>query len=544
MRTVPLILSEGPVTKETAAKPVPPYIAVIYADGAGHFADLGGRGPSSWDIRRKRYSSRYEVDLSDHHSTAQLDQSPLPALGGVTFFNCTVDVSFRVTDPQAVIRRHVTDALQIIYSHLIAAFYPVTRRYPITDAQGAEDALNRLFAAPVHLEQGITIFRCKARLLSDQSTQQHAMDEAEARHQQNLRDMEEKARLKTEQLRREALSHLPIDVQSLVLEQLVQHPDQTESVLQLLSGREQADAARQDLKAQQGREFVLGLIDRGMIRSYDIEDRIRRGALDGDTRLPLPGEATALDPPEWTAKPVETGLQAWTAAAPAAVSSVLPIYLVIDESPEGDEYLTGLSGAIQALAHRVAAGFGDAQAATAIRLAVIGYAGDAAVRMPLTAVSGPGFAPRLVQRPGSHLGAALDLLRERITEDASRLKWDGLVVGRPVAYLLCATPPEDGASWRTACQRLTDRTVFPAAPNMLACGIGSFPPAVIAALTAAPQSAGWSAPAELPLAEAARRHLAFVQESVPALAGAHIGGKPQATYSPPSGFRAVGLDDN
>jgi uncharacterized protein YegL len=549
MSTVPLILSEGPVTKETVAKPVPPYVGVIYVDGTGQCADLGGRGPSQWEIRRKRYRSRYEVDLSDHHRTVQLDQSPLPAQGGATFFDCTVDVSFRVSDPVAVVRRHVTDALQIIYSHLITAFYPVARRYAITDAQGAEDALNRLFSRPEVLEQGMTIFRCKVRLLPDQNTQKHAVDAAEVRHQQNLRDIEQRARLEAENREREALSRLSVDVQSLVLDHLAKHPDQTESVLQLLSGREEAAAARQDVKDQRSREFLLGLVDRGMIRSPDIEDRIRRGALDGDSRLPLPAKALALDPTEWVAEPLETGLQVTESAdprptaAPAEVSSVLPIYLIVDESPGGDDYLKSLSRAIQSLPLEVAPEINDGQAATTVRVAVIGYASDAAVRMPLTAVNGPGFAPRLVQRPGSRLGQALDLLRERITEDASRLKWDGLVVGRPVAYLLCATAPEDAADWRSACQRLTDRSVFPAAPNILACGIGSCPGAVIAALTAAPQSAGWRAPAEMPLAEAARRYLAFVGQSVPALVGAHIGDRAQAKYRPPSGFLAVGRDD-
>src|SRR6266699_2652262 len=157
--TLPLILSEEPVNRGMLArmKVSKPNIAVVYADAFGRVACLDGRGrPMSWwEQVWSTYRTRYEVDLSDHRRTAQLDSSPLPSRGDTYFFRSMVDVGFRVTAPEKVVSRNVTDALAVVYNYLIDAFRPVTRRHEIKDAEGAETELNLLFLPPVELEEGI-----------------------------------------------------------------------------------------------------------------------------------------------------------------------------------------------------------------------------------------------------------------------------------------------------------------------------------------------------------------------------------------------------
>ena len=112
-------------------------------------------------------------------------------------------------------------------------------------------------------------------------------------------------------------------------------------------------------------------------------------------------------------------------------------------------------------------------------------------------------------------------------------------MGRPVIYLLCASTPADSPAWQTHYQNLTDRTGFPAAPNIVACGIGEMDPAVIKTITAHPQSTGWVADPTMPMSEAAARYAAFVRRSIAALGRAHITGSPDAIWEAPDGFRSA-----
>ena len=96
---VPLIVGEEPVTWRTWSKISKPS-AVVYADAVGQL--ICPREPLNRSQRRK-LRTRYEVDLSDHRRTAQLDNSPLPSRGDAHFFRSVVDVGFHVTDPEAVV---------------------------------------------------------------------------------------------------------------------------------------------------------------------------------------------------------------------------------------------------------------------------------------------------------------------------------------------------------------------------------------------------------------------------------------------------------
>jgi hypothetical protein len=284
---VPLILSEEPVTRTLLArmKVSKPNIAVVYADAFGQVAYFGGR-PLSWAEQvRSRYRTRYEVDLSDHRRTAQLDSSPLPSLGDVYFFRSTVDVGFRVTEPTAVVRRHVTDALPVVYNYLIDAFRPVTRRHEIGDAQGAEADLNLLFQHPVALEEGITIYRCTTRLLPDHAAQQylhpletadrslavgeaqHRVATAASRQEHELASMAQEARLHAESREHEAMAGQTIDLHGLIRAHLAKHPDETSYALELLARHEQAQLVSRDINDNRSMDLFRYMIEQGLIQA-------------------------------------------------------------------------------------------------------------------------------------------------------------------------------------------------------------------------------------------------------------------------------------
>jgi len=548
----------------TRMKVSTPSIAVVYADAFGHVASFDGR-PLSWAQQvLTKYRTRYEVDLSDHRRTAQLDSTPLPSHGDTYFFKSTVDVGFRVTDPEAVVSRNVTDALVVVYSHLIDSFRPITRRHEISDAAGAETQLNLMYRTPVALDEGITIYHCTTRLLPDEAAQnylrsldaagrtfdvnevEHKVTKAATQHQLEIDAMTQAARLAAEDREMKAMEGRRVDLQSLILTHLSKHPDQTEYALELLHRHELAQAAHRDLNDQRSLDLTRYMIEQGLIQAVDVEvlrqqtvTRVQQIASPSPPELaaaswdqPLPGEpAPVLSLPAPAAEPA-------TPAARAGVSGAIPVYVAVDESPADPGYLQALNNGLQALPHDLA---GHPDVISAIRLGVLGYAGDVKVRIPLNTVAEDSFVPELTTRDGANLAAVLDDLRERISDDISRLKDRGLTVGRPTVYLLCAAESRDETAWDAALRRLTDRAAFRFAPNILALGIGAAPAEVIVRIAEKPGSRGWVALPGIAVGDAAESYMAFVRKSIVSLGRAHVTGRNDSdVMEQPERFRPVG----
>lgn len=556
---VPLILSEEPVTRRTWSKVSKPHVAVVYADAVGEL--IYPREPLNRSQRR-RLRTRYEVDLSDHRRTAQLDNSPLPSRGDAHFFRSVVDVGFHVTNPGAVVKRNVTDALTVVYSCLLSMFRPVTRRHDIRDAEEAESALNAMFERPVELDEGITIYLCAVRLLPDQAAQEYlrsldsadrtlAVDQARhkvateaARRGQELAEMAQLARLEAERLELQAMAST--DFEELIRAHLAKHPDETSYALELLHRHQEAQNARQDTNDQRSLDLVRYMIEQGMIQSVDVE-LLRKQALGRVQEIASPSRSVEPPAASWD-EPLPSGpiLRITPEADPAGqggtapevdTTRTVPVYVIVDESPADPAYFEAVNDGIRTLPADLAA---HPDIIDAMRLGVLGYADDVAVRMPLNVVAAASFVPELTPRPGSRLGPVFEYLHGRIATDVARLKSQGLTVGRPVLYLLCAMTPGDSPAWEAPLLSLTDRAGFPLAPNILACGIGPTPPEVIKTITARPQSSGWVADPDTPLGEAASRYTAFVQQSIVALGRAHVTGSPDAAADSPNGFLPVG----
>lgn len=212
------------------------------------------------------------------------------------------------------------------------------------------------------------------------------------------------------------------------------------------------------------------------------------------------------------------------------------MYVIIDESVSDAGYFDALNTALQQLPAGLAA---HPEVIQAVRLAVLGYAGDVALHMPLNAVAADSFVPRLAHRDGSRLGPVFECLQRRIPDDVQRLKSRLPRVGRPVLHILCAGPVEDGDTWRLPYRQLLDRATFPYSPNIIACGAGSVPPGLVQSL-APPPELGWLAGAGMQLAEAATRYITYIRGSVIAVSGAHIGGSSELTVKPLQGFEPAG----
>jgi uncharacterized protein YegL len=147
---------------------------------------------------------------------------------------------------------------------------------------------------------------------------------------------------------------------------------------------------------------------------------------------------------------------------------LLPVYVVADESwsmkPYDGELNTGMASLYEILRS-------EPMVAAKVRLTVLGFSDRVNVRMPLADVRNGQELPQLHIQGGTNYHAVFQDLLQRIPRDIGTLKADGYLVHRPAVFFLSDGQP-GSAKWRNPHSRLTDRSVTPAAPNIIACGIG------------------------------------------------------------------------
>ena len=116
---------------------------------------------------------------------------------------------------------------------------------------------------------------------------------------------------------------------------------------------------------------------------------------------------------------------------------------------------------------------GEPLAAAKVRIAVLGFSDDVRVRLAMSPrVDGETSLPEIAVRGATNYAAVFDDLLHRIPADVQWLRAEGYKVHRPVVFFLSDGQPTDGGSWRGPHAGLTDKARTPAAPNIIACGIG------------------------------------------------------------------------
>ncbi|HEU5354983.1 MAG TPA: hypothetical protein VFU65_11000 [Actinocrinis sp.] len=150
---------------------------------------------------------------------------------------------------------------------------------------------------------------------------------------------------------------------------------------------------------------------------------------------------------------------------------LLPAYVMADESYSMKPNERALAEGMVSLHESLR---GEPMIAAKVRLAVLGFSKDVAVRLPLTDVRTEMQLPQLAIRTETSYAAAFQDLLARIPADVRALKNDGYQVHRPVVFFLSDGQPTDDNenAWRMPHSQLIDRQVTPVAPNIIACGIG------------------------------------------------------------------------
>jgi uncharacterized protein YegL len=149
--------------------------------------------------------------------------------------------------------------------------------------------------------------------------------------------------------------------------------------------------------------------------------------------------------------------------------SVLPVYLVAEESAAiAGTPVAALNVGITDLYAEIAS---NPAVADKARFCVIGFAAQAHVLLPLSEASEISAAPELAAEGNARYGAAFELLRVTIDQDARKLLAEGRKLLRPAVFFIAASPPADPKDWQASYDRLTS-LAWRYHPNIMAFGFG------------------------------------------------------------------------
>jgi len=154
---------------------------------------------------------------------------------------------------------------------------------------------------------------------------------------------------------------------------------------------------------------------------------------------------------------------------PDTKGHLLPVYILADESASmticAQELNAGLVSLFEALR-------AEPMVAAKVRLSILGFSDDVEVRLSLADLRNEEGVPSLKIRNITDYGAAFEDLLTRIPSDIGRLKNSGYLVHRPAVFFLSDGQPSK-SGWLEPYGRLTNKATTAAAPNIIACGVGS-----------------------------------------------------------------------
>ncbi len=570
MTTVPLILKSEAVSKVDlgARKARAPYVAVVYATADGELVVIDGGKPMAWSEQVfSRYRYRYEVDLSDHGHTIEIQSSPLPAMGGVHHFRAQLAIGFRVVDPAEIVRRRVTDGLALVSGYIIDTCRQITLSYRFDEFAAAEQAINNRFARGVQLAEGIELYACRARLSLDNhgygflSRAQFAQQDNIAKREEHLTRSEDTSRdaqlaqlrqlaeLNARALEHQAMAGRPMNARELIAMHLERNPQDTALAMQWLTAHEQAGLERSDQERDRQTDLLKFMVQHDLLQPVDVRG-IRQqaaGVLGGAREMTSEERAAYFDLKARQEQPgrdsaIAAGQAAggWSGTAPSwndplpgaerPVPGLVPVYLALDASQSLGPYAAQLNEGIRLLFERLLAA---PQLAAVLRVAVFGYS-DGTQLDPTPRLVSAGTVPLLSTYGEPRYGPAFQQLVSSLPRDVEQLKTLGPAVRRPQVLFLSGAQATDTPAWQATHRTLVDRETQRYAPEIAAFGIAAAIPDAITSIATRPELAYIATDPDT--GRAITAFFAFAADHLLRTARAVIDGEEAAPGAPPAPF--------
>ena len=211
---------------------------------------------------------------------------------------------------------------------------------------------------------------------------------------------------------------------------------------------------------------------------------------------------------------------------------LLPVYVLADESASMTDYANELNHGLISLCEALRS---EPMIASKVRLTVLGFSSDVAVRMALVDLRNQESLPELKIRSTTNYQAAFQDLLTRIPKDIASLKGGGYLVHRPAVFFLSDGQPNSD-NWHKPHQVLTDKSATPAAPNIIACGVGSVLPDTILQVATKQEFAFVSVPGA-DIGRAIAKFFTALTASIVQSGRSLTSGSPELIVEKPEGFR-------
>ncbi|MGC4813134.1 CHAT domain-containing protein [Micromonospora sp. DT228] len=187
---IPLILGVEPVRWLMPPPSHGPSAAIVYSTRRGGLEAADSDRPMWWRHPGfvARYSTRYEVDTSDHSVVVNLR---LPAKSGAYHFEASITVGLRVTDPALIVRHAITDAGVLVREFLLDTCRPISSQYAIDEIFPAQTAMDRRLTDDTSALDGITLYLSSTRLSLDDRTSRYVRERKSKRQTDDRRERAE-----------------------------------------------------------------------------------------------------------------------------------------------------------------------------------------------------------------------------------------------------------------------------------------------------------------------------------------------------------------
>lgn len=235
----------GFFTAPPRAQPTSVYV-ISYRDGRTR--SFTGT-PSPRDRRGSHHC--YIVDTTEHRARAS---DSVPTARDEYTFTVDVEATWKVTDPEAVVRKGTANGDDAVLARLWDEVWVISRQFAADRPGPAEMAARSALAAVRDLDEGITVLRATARFRMDSRLQGGAIKLDEDRLEGTLAG-NQMIRLR---------EWFDGSEHAAIIGHLRQHPDDTGSVLQLM---------REDRKQNQQvhLDLLKDMIERGFITDADAQ---------------------------------------------------------------------------------------------------------------------------------------------------------------------------------------------------------------------------------------------------------------------------------
>ncbi|WP_330441136.1 CHAT domain-containing protein [Micromonospora sp. NBC_00821] len=186
---IPLILSVEPVRGFMPPPSHGPSAAIVYSTRTGDLEAADSDRLRWWHPGFvAHYSTRYEVDTSDHSIVVNLR---LPAGTAAYHFEASITVGLRVTDPALIVRHAITDAGVLVREFLLDTCRPISAQYAIDEIFAAQTALDRRLTDDASTLGGITLHLSSTRLSLDDRTSRYVRERTSKRQTDAMRERAE-----------------------------------------------------------------------------------------------------------------------------------------------------------------------------------------------------------------------------------------------------------------------------------------------------------------------------------------------------------------